>query len=141
LAADNLAILIRENENPLRFHRLAIGHHKKHRQNGQVSLQGRSRVERDAGEHHKQFPATRPNKARAKIFHVSMVVALPPRHRARVLDRIEPIVETPAATAAVFVLCFAMAVSPFRRSNAGISWIEHPEADARAVMQYSLPRE
>ena len=32
----------------------------------------------------------------------------------------------PAATAAVFVVFFIMAWSPFRRSNAGISWGEHP---------------
>ena len=67
-AADNLAILIREKENPRRFHRLAIGHRKKLYPARQVSLQGRSRVERDAGEHHKQLPATRPKKARAKNF-------------------------------------------------------------------------
>jgi hypothetical protein len=33
----------------------------------------------------------------------------------------------PAATAAVFVVCFVVAWSPLRRSNAGISWVEHPE--------------
>jgi hypothetical protein len=50
VTAHNLAIPIREKENPRRFHRLTIGHHKKHRQNGQVNLQGRSRVERDEGD-------------------------------------------------------------------------------------------
>jgi hypothetical protein len=33
----------------------------------------------------------------------------------------------PAATAAVFVVFFIMAWSPFRRSNAGISWVSTPE--------------
>src|ERR1019366_8849209 len=32
----------------------------------------------------------------------------------------------PVATAAVFVVFFVMAWSPFRRSPAGISWVEHP---------------
>ena len=42
-AADNLANLRREKENPGRLHRLAIGHHKKHRPARQVSPQGSSR--------------------------------------------------------------------------------------------------
>jgi len=64
LAADNLAILIRERENPVRFHRLTIGHRKKLRPARQVSLQRRSRVERDAGEHH-TIPCNTTKKALA----------------------------------------------------------------------------
>jgi hypothetical protein len=71
-AADNLANLRREKENPGRFHRLATSHHKKHRQTGQA-------------------PAS--SAMRASIINNSRQHSQNSRHRARVLDRIEPIIE------------------------------------------------
>src|ERR1700730_18069771 len=61
----------------------------------------------------------------------SMIVSMTPRTRSRTASSTgsnqssKSIV--PDATAAVFVVFFVMAWSPFRRSNAGISWVSTPE--------------
>src|SRR5580692_459358 len=59
-----------------------------------------------------------------------MIVSMTPRTVSRTASSIGPNQSSksmvPAATAAVFVVFFIMAWSPFRRSNAGISWGEHP---------------
>src|SRR3984893_3599149 len=59
-----------------------------------------------------------------------MIVSMTPRTLSRTASSIGSNQSSksmaPAATAAVFVVFFVMAWSPFRRSNAGISWVEHP---------------
>src|SRR5580704_18788900 len=59
-----------------------------------------------------------------------MIVSMTPRTLSRTVSSIGSNQSSksmvPAAIAAVFVVFFVMAWSPFRRSNAGISWGEHP---------------
>src|ERR1700730_6130908 len=59
-----------------------------------------------------------------------MIVSMTPRTLSRTVSSIGSHQSSksmvPAAIAAVFVVFFVMAWSPFRRSNAGISWGEHP---------------
>src|SRR5580700_5022571 len=59
-----------------------------------------------------------------------MIVSMTPRTLSRTVSSIGSNQSSKSmvlpATAAVFVVFFVMAWSPFRRSNAGISWGEHP---------------
>src|ERR1700730_5595217 len=75
----------------------------------------------------------RPYRGRDRVASSSssMIVSMTPRTVSRTASSIGSNQSSksmvPAATAAVFVVFFVMAWSPFRRSNAGISWVSTPE--------------